>query len=144
MAGWLIWLVVACGFGAAELLAGSGSFFLAPFAVAAALAAVASGAVDETAAWLVFVAASVLTLMTVRPMVQRRLTSGPSLRTGGAALVGKRALVTERIANHEGAGRVRIDGEIWTARALDEDAVIEVGTSVHVVDIKGATALVME
>ena len=144
MAGWLIWLVVACGFGAAELLAGSGSFFLAPFAVAAALAALAAGAVDQTAAWLVFVVASILTLMTVRPMVQRRLTSGPSLRTGAAALVGKRALVVERIANHEGVGRVRIDGEVWTARSLDEDDVIEAGTSVHVVDIKGATALVME
>jgi membrane protein implicated in regulation of membrane protease activity len=144
MAGWLIWLVVALGFGAAELLAGSGSFFLAPFAVAAAVAALAAGAIDETAAWLVFVATSVLTLMTVRPMVQRRLTSGPTLRTGAAALVGKRAMVVERIANHEGVGRVRIDGEVWTARALDEDQVIEPGTSVHVVDIKGATALVME
>jgi membrane protein implicated in regulation of membrane protease activity len=70
--------------------------------------------------------------------------SGPSLRTGGAALVGKRALVTERISNHEGVGRVRIDGEVWTARSLDEELVIEPGTSVQVIDIKGATALVME
>ena len=143
MAGWIIWLVVACGFGAAELLAGSGSFFLAPFAVAAMLAAAASSAIDETAAWLVFVAASVLTLMTVRPLVHRRLTSGPALRTGGAALIGKHAVVLQRISNHEGVGQVRIDGEIWTARSLD-DHVIEPGTSVEVVDIKGATALVME
>ena len=72
------------------------------------------------------------------------LTSGPTLRTGGAALVGKRAVVLERIANHEGVGRVRIDGEVWTARSLDDDQVIEPGTTVEVVDIKGATALVME
>jgi len=52
--------------------------------------------------------------------------------------------VTERISNHEGVGRVRIDGEVWTARSLDEELVIEPGTSVQVVDIKGATALVME
>jgi membrane protein implicated in regulation of membrane protease activity len=39
---------------------------------------------------------------------------------------------------------VRIDGEVWTARSLDEELVIEPGTSVQVVDIKGATALVME
>ena len=144
MAGWIVWLVVACGFGAAELLAGSGSFFLAPFAVAAALAAVASGAVGETAAAVVFVAVSILTLVTVRPLVHRRLTSGPALRTGAAALVGRQALVLERISNHEGVGQVRIDGEVWTARSLDEDRVIEPGTRVHVVDIKGATALVME
>jgi membrane protein implicated in regulation of membrane protease activity len=144
MAGWIIWLVVALGFGTAELLAGAGSFFLAPFAIGAALAALADSAAGETAASVVFVAVSILTLMSVRPLVHRRLLSGPALRTGGAALVGKQAMVTERIANHEGIGRVRIDGEIWTARSLDEDLVIEAGTSVQVVDIQGATALVME
>jgi membrane protein implicated in regulation of membrane protease activity len=143
MAGWIIWLFVACGFGAAELLAGAGSFFLAPFALAAALAAVADSAIGETAALVVFIMASILTLMAVRPLVHRRLTSGPTLRTGGAALVGKHAIVLERISNHEGVGRVRIDTEVWTARSFD-DCVIEPGTSVEIVDIKGATALVME
>ncbi|MGH2836555.1 MAG: NfeD family protein [Solirubrobacteraceae bacterium] len=144
MAGWIVWLVVAIGFGTAEMLAGAGSFFLAPFAVGAAVAAIAASAAGETAASIVFVAVSILTLLSVRPLVQRRLTRGPALRTGGAALVGKRALVVERIANHEGVGTVRIDGDIWTARSLDEDQAIEPGTTVHVVDIKGATALVME
>jgi len=143
MAGWVVWLVVAFGFGAAEMLAGSGSFFLAPFAIGAALAAAAASAAGETAASIVFVAVSVVTLMSVRPLVQRRLTSGPGLRTGGAALVGKTAVVTERIADHE-LGKVRIDGEVWSARGLDEDRVLEPGMTVHVVDIKGATALVME
>ena len=41
----------------------------------------------------------------------------PSIRTGTAALVGKQATVLERIANGEGVGCVRIDGEVWTARA---------------------------
>jgi membrane protein implicated in regulation of membrane protease activity len=144
MAGWIIWLVVAFGFGAAEMLAGSGSFFLAPFAIGAAIAAVAASAVDETAAWIVFVAVSIATLMSVRPLVQRRLTSGPGLRTGSAALVGRTAVVTQRVVNHEGVGTVRIDGEIWSARCLDEDCVLEPGTRVHVIEIKGATALVME
>ena len=45
--------------------------------------------------------------------------------------------------NHEAVGKVRIDGEVWTARCFDEDCVLEPGTKVQVVDIKGATALVM-
>ena len=143
MDGWILWLIVACGFGAAELLAGAGSFFLAPFALAAVLAALADSAIDGTAALLVFVAVSILTLITVRPLVHKRLTSGPALRTGGAALVGKHAIVLERISNHEAVGRVQIDGEVWTARSFD-DRVIEPGTNVEVVEIKGATALVME
>ena len=34
----------------------------------------------------------------------------------------------ERIANAEGVGCVQLDGEIWTARAYDDDEVIEPGT----------------
>jgi membrane protein implicated in regulation of membrane protease activity len=39
---------------------------------------------------------------------------------------------------------VKIDGEVWTARSLDDDVVIDPGTVVEVVQIKGATALVTE
>ena len=51
----------------------------------------------------------------------------PQLRTGTAALVGKQAMVLERIANDEGVGCVRIEGEVWTARAYDEDEVYRGG-----------------
>lgn len=141
--GWLVWLVVACGFGVGELLSGS-SFFLAPFAIGALLAAGTSAAIGGLAGWLVFIGASIVTLATVRPLVTRHMTSAPTLRTGAAALVGRRAVVTERIANSEGLGQVRVDGEIWTARAFDEDRVLEPGTKVEIVDIRGATAFVME
>ena len=67
-----------------------------------------------------------------------------TLVPGTAALVGKQATVLERIANREGVGCVRIDGEVWTARAYDDDTVYEPGTRVEVVQIKGATALVTE
>ena len=143
MAGWILWLVVACGFGAGEVLSGS-SFYLAPFALGALLAAGADAAIDGAAGVIVFAVVSIATLLTVRPLVQSRLMSTPTLRTGGAALVGKRAVVLERIANHEGVGRVRIESEVWTARSLDDEQVIEPGTTVEVIDIKGATALVME
>ena len=53
-------------------------------------------------------------------------------------------MVLERIANDEGVGCVRIDGEVWTARSYDDDDVIEAGKRVHVVEIRGATALVTE
>ncbi len=120
-------------------------FFLAPIAVGGILAAVTEGAISsEPAALLVFIVASFLTLGIVRPIARRHLQSGPGIRTGSAALVGKQALVLERIANDEGVGCVRIDGEVWTARAFDDDEVIEPGKRVQVLAIKGATALVSE
>ena len=66
------------------------------------------------------------------------------MRTGTAALVGKTGMVLERIANDEGVGVVKINGEVWTARAYDDDHVIDAGQRVQVVEIRGATALVSE
>jgi membrane protein implicated in regulation of membrane protease activity len=53
-------------------------------------------------------------------------------------------MVIERIANDEGVGCVRIDGEVWTARSYDDDEIIEAGKRVQIVEIRGATALVTE
>jgi membrane protein implicated in regulation of membrane protease activity len=143
MAGWVLWVLAAAGFGIGEML--TPSFFLAPFAVGAGLAAVVDVAgVGNLASWVVFVLVSLLVLGLVRPIALRHMHTPPRIRTGPAALVGKRATVLERIANSEGVGCVRIDGEVWTARAFDDDRVIARGAQVEVVDIKGATALVME
>ena len=142
MDGWLIWVIVACGFGVGEML--TTTFFLAPFAIGAAVAAAADAAVGGTAAWVVFFAVTLLTLVVVRPIVRSHLKMPPQIRTGAAALVGKQAIVLERIANREGVGCVRIDGEVWTARSLMDDEVIERGAVVDVIEIKGATALVSE
>ncbi len=143
MSGWVLWALVACGFAVGEVL--TTGFFLAPFAIGGALAAAADAAgAGELAAWLVFVVVSVLTLALVRPLVASRLLSSPTTRTGAAALIGKKALVLETIDNHNGLGCVKIDGEVWSARALDDEHEIAAGTRVEVVDIKGATALVIE
>jgi membrane protein implicated in regulation of membrane protease activity len=143
MDAWVIWILVAVAFGVGELL--TTSFFLAPFsggALAAALvAAIGGGAV---ASWTTFILVSLLLLWVVRPIARAHLRQPAQLRTGTAALIGRRAVVLERIANHEAVGCVRIDGEVWTARAYDEDQVIEAGTDVEVVEIRGATALVTE
>jgi membrane protein implicated in regulation of membrane protease activity len=142
MAAWLVWVVLACAFGVGEML--SGGFFLAPFALGALLAAAGDEVAGTPLAVVMFVVTSLAALLVLRPVVRAHLRMPPAIRTGGAALVGKRAIVLERIVNSEGVGIVRIDGEVWTARALDDDEVIEPGTQVDVVDIKGATALVME
>lgn len=143
MSGWVLWALVACGFAIGEIL--TTSFFLGPFAVGGALAAVVDAAgAGELAGWVVFVVVSLMTLVLVRPLVKTRLLSAPPTRTGAAALIGRKAVVLEKIDNHNGVGCVKIDGEVWSARSFDDDREIEPGTRVEVVDIKGATALVME
>jgi membrane protein implicated in regulation of membrane protease activity len=137
-----LWLVVTAGFTVGEIH--TNSFYLAPFAVGAAIAAVlAAVGAGGLAAAVIFVVAALLFLLLLRPLVVRHRRSLPALRTGTAALVGQHALVVERIANREGVGTVKIGGEVWTARSYDEDQVIEPGEQVEVVEIRGATALVM-
>jgi membrane protein implicated in regulation of membrane protease activity len=142
MDAWIIWSVAALLLGAGELHARG--LFLAPLAAGAAVAAAASLAgAGGAVSIVIFVLLSVLVLRTLRPLALRHGRPAVVLRTGAAALVGHRAVVVERIANDESVGRVRIDGEVWTARSFDDDAVIETGTVVEVVAIQGATALVM-
>ncbi len=78
----------------------------------------------------------------IRPSVVRRLHGGQDLKIGAEALIGKRATVQRELV-HGIPGRVKIDGEEWTAEPYDEDDRIEVGALVDVVQIKGATAYVL-
>jgi membrane protein implicated in regulation of membrane protease activity len=140
---WVLWLIGAFVLGVGEMH--QGGFYLAPFALGAALAAVVGllgvGALLSVG---VFVGGSAIVFGTLRPVARRHRRLPPSIRTGAAALVGRRAMVLERIANDEGVGCVKIDGgEVWTARSYDGDEVIDAGERVEVVEIRGATALVM-
>jgi membrane protein implicated in regulation of membrane protease activity len=141
MDAWVWWIVIACVLAVGEVL--NTSFFLAPFAVGAAVAAAADAiGLGVAGSLAVFLVSSLALLLFVRPIARRHLTMPPQLRTGTAALVGQNALVLERIANDEGVGCARIDGEVWTARAFDDDRIIEPGERVQVIAIRGATALV--
>jgi membrane protein implicated in regulation of membrane protease activity len=140
---WILWVIAACALGAGEVH--TGGLYLLPFAVGAGLAAAVSLAgVGVPLAVVVFVIASMIAFGALRPVARRHRRLPPAIRTGAAALIGHRAMVLERIANGEGVGCVKIDnGEVWTARSYDEDEVIDAGERVEVVEIRGATALVM-
>ncbi len=136
--GWVWWLVAAVLLLLAEsatatlacLMAAAGA------AVAAALAALGLPLAGQIPVFLVIVAGLIVFL---RPAVMRH-QDRPGLRTGTAALIGSDATVTSRVDGH--AGRIRLSGQIWTARSYDPDAVFEPGAVVHVLEIDGATALV--
>ena len=118
-------------------------FFLGPIAVAAVLSAVVALAGAGLAAqWIVFIAASLGSLLVLRPIARRHLRTPAQIRTGTAALVGAPALVLERVDGR--GGQVKIAGEVWSARAYDDDDSFEPGTRVEVMKIDGATALVAE
>jgi membrane protein implicated in regulation of membrane protease activity len=141
MPDWVIWMVVAAVLLGGEML--TLTLFLGPLSLAAvlsALVALAGGSVGLQLA--AFVAGSVASLAILRPIARRHLRTPPHTRTGAAALIGQTATVLERVDREH--GMVKIGGEVWTARAYDEDHVIEPGARVEVLKIDGATALVAE
>jgi membrane protein implicated in regulation of membrane protease activity len=85
--------------------------------------------------------ASVACLAVVRPPLVKRLHTGPELSLGHGKLVGQQGVVTERITGLE-AGRIKLAGEFWTARPYDDTLSIEPGSTVEVLEIRGATAYV--
>jgi len=141
MPDWAWWLVIAASLAGGEIL--TLGFFLGPLAIAALLAtlvAVVGGSVPLQIG--AFVAGSVASLAIVRPIARRHMHTPSQIRTGTAALIGERALVLEQVDGD--SGRIKLAGEVWSARAYDEDEVMEPGTRVEVMRIEGATALVAE
>src|SRR3954452_11036860 len=131
MDAWVWWIVIACILAAGEVM--NTSFYLAPFAIGAAAAAIAAAiGLATVGSFAVFLAGSLAMLLFVRPIARRHLTMPPRLRTGTSALVGQNAIVLERIASDEGVGCAKIEGEVGTARAAAEDGVIEPGERVQV------------
>ncbi|MEU9099419.1 NfeD family protein [Streptomyces sp. NPDC048361] len=137
---WVWWLVAAAGLGIPLVLTVMPEFgMMALGAVAAAIGAgLGLGPVGQV---LLFVAVSVALIAVVRPIAARHRAQRPQLATGTEALKGRQAVVLERV-DAEG-GRIKLAGEVWSARALDAERVFEPGHQVDVVEIDGATAIVM-
>ena len=139
MGSWIVWLVLAAVLGVAEIMTTTLAFGLI------AVGAVVAGVVGVAGAGLpfqliAFAVASAAGLGVVRPIAVRHIKQPPLLRTGTSALVGRSAKVVEEVTDD--GGKVRIGGELWSARSYDESQVIPVGSSVDVFAIEGATALV--
>ena len=138
---WWVWVIAAVALAIGEIFT-PGLFFLGPVAIAAFVAAlVAAVGVGSVVSAIVFIAAALASLLFLRPIARRHLHVPAISRTGTAALVGNKALVTRRV--DAAGGRVRIGGEEWTARPFLDGESFDEGQSVEVVEIKGATALVI-
>jgi membrane protein implicated in regulation of membrane protease activity len=136
----LIWLIVGLGLVGAEAL--TGDLFLIMLG-GGAVAAAGSSALFDGPVWadgVVFLVVSLLLLALVRPALRRRLTSAKPPETGIEALEGKKALVLDQISQHQ--GQVKLDGEVWTARPMNDHDVYQPGDQVTVMRIDGATAVV--
>lgn len=142
MEPWMIWLAIALLFGVIEMLTLDLIFaMLGGGALLAVLISLLTGEI-----WIqvvAFAVASLLLLVLLRPWGLRHLfRKGPLVPTGSDALVGRAATVVSASLSSAG-GRVKLAGEVWSARVENEEQLRE-GAAVVVVRIDGATAIVAQ
>lgn len=138
-----IWVVLAMAFTIGEITV-AGSFFLAPFAVGAFLAAVAAFAgASVTVEWVLFLAGSGLSFAGFRPLARRLDSRGPSSTTGAHRWVNREAVVIRDIGPGTGAtGVIRLDREEWRAQSGTGDP-IPAGSTVLVTRVDGTRLVVL-
>ena len=111
---------------------------------AGALAALIAAAL-KAPLWLqitLFVVVSAVTLIATRPIV-KKITNRKAESLNADRIIGRQAIVTERIDNLEGTGSIKVDGLTWTARSAD-DSVYEPGSQVTIDKIEGVKAIVRQ
>lgn len=131
---WHIWVIVALVFVIVEIFTTGFAVMCISFGC---LFGAAASALDWDIKWqlLAFAVGTVLAFMTVRPLVYKLFyKKGEEVKTNVEALVGRLAIVTERIEGELHAGRVKVDGDDWKAVSLDAEP-IEVGEAVEVTAI---------
>ncbi|MCT2581697.1 NfeD family protein [Actinophytocola gossypii] len=134
----VFWLIGGIALIAAEVL--SGDFFLLMVGVGALLGAGAEWITGNTlVAAAVFATVSIGLVTFARPWLKRRM-HGDLVATNVDALIGRKAVAVSPVNEH--GGQVRLDGDVWTARAFNGKA-IAAGEPVTVVEISGATAVVL-
>lgn len=136
----LVWFLLGAALIIAEVV--SGDFVLVMLGVASLAAALAHQVGGENPAIDVatFVVVAAGLILGVRPVLKRRLQPGGHSKTGIEALKGAKATVVSTVDEH--GGRVKIGGEVWSARTYEPTQTFEPGRQVIVMEIAGATAIV--
>jgi membrane protein implicated in regulation of membrane protease activity len=136
-----VWIIAAAVFAVGEMST-PGSFFMAPFALGALVAAILSFAgVGVAASWVTFLVVSVVTLAALRPLARRLDRDALDHGVGARRLAGSRATVLRDIPGDAELGIVRIDREEWRAQSSD-GAPIAAGTTVRVAEVQGTRVIV--
>jgi membrane protein implicated in regulation of membrane protease activity len=134
LSGWHLWLIAGLFLGALEIkLSG---FVMLWFAVGAFVAALISGlGLGLTWQLAAFIVVSIGLFAASRTIFQKAfMANAPALKDGVEAMIGQGAVVTQELPS-SGMGTVRINGELWSARAIDGP--IPVGEEVQVDSIDG-------
>ena len=112
------------------------------FAGGALAAAIASGfGMGIVAQLLLFFCVSLVLLFFTRPAAMKLMNKNTE-KTNVDSLLGKTAVVIQKVSNLEQTGQVRINDIEWMARTSDDNIIIPVGTVVVIKEVHGVRLIV--
>ena len=134
MEAYQIWLIVAIVLVIIEIC--TVAFGSICFAIGAGFSALAAGlGLGITWQIIIFAIISLLTFIFLRPFILKFMDrKSKDVKTNADALVGRKAVVSERIDASQHTGRVAVDGDDWKAVSAD-GSVIEKGTTVEIMKL---------
>ena len=137
---WVFWLIAAGIFFVIEMA--TIGFLVFWLGIGSLLAMVTSFFVESIIVqFVVFLVTSTLLIIFTRPLVNKFIKIPKEIKTNAYSIIGKKGIVTSKINNIEGNGQIKIDGEVWSAKSLDEEE-IEKNTEIEIVEIDGVKAVV--
>ena len=138
----IIWLAILAFFLVVEAItAGLATIWFAGGALAAAIAAYLGAEI-----WLqilLFLAVSIILLIFTRPLAVKYMSKDLE-KTNVNSLIGKKAVVTQKIDNLAQTGQVKINDVEWMARSFSDGETIPKSTVVVIGEIHGVTLYVKE
>lgn len=132
MPAYQIWLIVAIVLVIVEIC--TAAFGSICFAIGAGFSALAAG-LGAGLTWqiIIFAVVSLLTFIFLRPFMLKFMDrKSKDVKTNVDALIGRKAVVSERIDASQQTGRVAVDGDDWKA-VSENGEIIEKGSAVEIV-----------
>lgn len=137
---WQIWLIIAGVCLVVEIM--TVGFLIFWLAIGALVAMVVSLFIDNLLIQTtVFVISSAILIFATKPFVKKFANNENAVKTNVYSIIGKVGLVTETIDSVHSTGQIKVDGETWSALGAN-DSIIEKGTEVEVLEVKGVKTIV--
>lgn len=137
---WQMWLVIAGAFLIIEII--TLGFLMFWFSIGALIAMVSSFFIDTILVQaIIFLVSSTILLFTTKPLVNKILPDEATVKTNASSIEGKIGKVTVDIEPIEGKGQVKVNGETWSAKSLD-NSYISKDTEVIIERIEGVKVIV--
>ena len=140
MSAWTIWLIIAGFFAILEMI--TVGFLVIWIGVGAIPALIYSIFFPEQVMVqiIIWVVCSVILILLTKDLTDK-VKPAPT-PTNVYSIIGKRATVVQNINNDKAQGQIKVGGDVWCAKAENDDEVIPENAIVEIVSIEGVKAIV--